>query len=155
MNPLRRVLLRAAAGAPLAGLLAAGLLRPGPVLAGARNDGAFEARTVAEALRRLGAEQAASSSEIQIKAPEIAENGAVVAVEVVSTIPATRRIALLADKNPLPLILQFDFAPGVKPQLATRVKMAETSNLRVVVEAGDKTYTALREVKVTLGGCGS
>jgi sulfur-oxidizing protein SoxY len=155
VNPLRRTLLRAAAGAPLAALLAAGLLRPGRVLASPRNDDAFEARTLAEALRRIGANEAVPSPEIQIKAPEIAENGAVVSVEVVSNIPATRRIALVVDKNPLPLILQFDFAPGVKPQLGTRIKMAETSQLRAVVEAGGKTYTALREIKVTLGGCGS
>jgi sulfur-oxidizing protein SoxY len=155
VNPLRRTLLRAAAGAPLAALLAAGLLRPGRVLASPRNDAAFEARTLAEALHRIGADQASPSTEIQIKAPEIAENGAVVSVEVMSNIPATRRIAIVADKNPLPLILQVDFAPGVKPQLATRIKMAETSMLRAVVVAGDKTYTAFREVKVTLGGCGS
>lgn len=155
MNPLRRALLRAAAGAPLASLLSAGLLRSGRVLASPRNDAAFEARTLAEALRAIGAEQAAPSPEIEIKAPEIAENGAVVSVEVVSRIPATRRIAIVADKNPMPLILQCDFGPGVKPQLATRIKMAETSMLRAVVEAGGKTYTALREVKVTIGGCGS
>jgi sulfur-oxidizing protein SoxY len=155
LNPLRRILLRAAGGAPLAALLAAGLLRPGRVLATPRNDGAFEARTLAEALRRIGAQEAAPSPEIQIKAPEIAENGAVVAVEVVSNLPATRRIAIVVDKNPFPLILQVDFAPGVRPQLATRIKMAETSALRAVVEAGGKTYTVLREIKVTLGGCGS
>ena len=155
MNRLRRTLLRAAAGAPLASLLSVGLLRSGRVLASPRNDAAFEARTLAEALRRIDAEQATASAAIQIKAPEIAENGAVVSVEVISNIPDTRRIAIVADKNPLPLILQFDFAPGVKPQLATRIKMAETSMLRAVVEAGGKTYTALREVKVTIGGCGN
>jgi len=154
VNSLRRTLLRAAAGAPLATLLAAGLLRPTRVLASPRNDAAFEARTLAEVLRRINAEQAAPSPEIQIKAPEIAENGAVVSVEVISSIPTTRRIAILVDKNPLPLILQMDLAPGVKAQLATRIKMAETSMLRAVVEAGGKTYTALREVKVTIGGCG-
>lgn len=155
MNPLRRTLLRATAGAPLAALIAGGLLRSGRVFASPRNDAAFEAKTVAEALRRIGADQATASPEIQIKAPEIAENGAVVSIEVFSNIPGTRRIAVLADKNPLPLIFEFDFGPGVKPQIATRIKMAETSMLRAVVEAGGKTYTALREVKVTLGGCGS
>lgn len=155
MNALRRTLLRVAAGAPLAPLLAAGLLRPGRVLASPRNDAAFDVKDVTEALRRIGAEQATATPEIQIKAPEIAENGAVVSVEVVSNIPATRRIAVLVDKNPLPLIFEFEFGPGVKPQVATRIKMAETSMLRAVVEAGGKTYTALREVKVTLGGCGS
>ena len=155
MNPLRRTLLRAAAGAPLATLLAAGLLRPGRVVASPRNDAAFKANTLHEALRGIEAEHASPSAEIQIKAPEIAENGAVVSVEVVSNIPATRRIALVVDKNPLPMIFQFDFAQGVKPQLATRIKMAESSMVRAVVEAGGKTYTAMREVKVTLGGCGS
>lgn len=155
MNPRRRDFLHTTAGsASLAALLAAGLLKPSRVLA-AWNAEAFESRSIAEALRRIGAEKAAPSPEILLKAPEIADNGAAVTVEVISRIPATRRISLLVDKNPLPLILQMDFAAGVKPQFGARIKMAETSTLRAVVEAEGKTYTVMREVQVTLGGCGA
>ncbi|MDY0013582.1 MAG: thiosulfate oxidation carrier protein SoxY [Rhodocyclaceae bacterium] len=154
MNPLRRHFLHNASGtAAVAALLAAGLLKPGRVLA-AWNAEAFEAHTIGDALKRIGADKAAPSPEILLKAPEIADNGSSVAVEVISRIPATQRISLLVDKNPQPLILQMDFSPGAKPQLGARIKMAETSNLRAVVEAGGKTYTVLREVQVTIGGCG-
>jgi len=155
MNEIRRIFLKEAGGrAALLALVGSGLLRPGPVLASPRNTGAFEARTLAEALRLIGAPNATQSADLQLRAPEIAENGAVVSVEVVSAIPGTRRISLVVDKNPMPLIFQFDFAPGVKPQVGTRIKMGETSAVRAVVEAGDKTFTAQREVQVTIGGCG-
>lgn len=130
-------------------------MRPGSVLASPRNNPAFESRGWAEALKLIGASGATPSPDIQLRLPEIAENGAVVSVEVISALPDTRRISLVVDKNPMPLICQFGFGPGVKPQLGTRIRMAETSLVRAVVEAGGKTFTALREVKVTLGGCGS
>jgi sulfur-oxidizing protein SoxY len=34
------------------------------------------------------------------------------------------------------------------------VKMGETSDVRVIAQAGGKTYVATKEVKVTIGGCG-
>lgn len=155
MDPIRRLLLRqATCQATLLTLVGSGLLRPGAVLAGPRNSNAFEARTLAEALKLMGAAEASPSSEIQLRLPEIAENGATVSVDVISTLPGTRRISLLVDKNPMPLALQMDFAPGIKPQLSTRIKMAETSTVRAVVDAGGKLYTAHREVQVTIGGCG-
>lgn len=155
MNPIRRLFLQQAAGrATLLALLGSGLLRPGAVLAGPRNTAAFEAHSLAEALKLIGAADGSPSPEIQLRLPEIAENGAVVSVEVASALPSTRRISLLVDKNPMPLIFQMDFAPGVKPHIGTRIKMAETSLVRAVVEAGGKVYIAQREVQVTIGGCG-
>jgi sulfur-oxidizing protein SoxY len=42
---------------------------------------AFEARNVGDAMKAIGASRAADSKDITIKAPDIAENGAVVPVE--------------------------------------------------------------------------
>src|SRR5574337_60929 len=131
MNLLRRLFLLHTAGhTTLLALLGTGLLRPGRVLAAPWNSPAFEAKTLAEALRLIGGDAAAPSTDLELRAPEIAENGAVVAVDVVSKLPGTRRISLLVDKNPQPLIFQIEFSPGVRPQVSTRIKMAQTSLLR-------------------------
>ena len=95
----------------VAPLLAAGLLRPAGAQTMSFNRAPFEARTAADALRLIGAAGAETSRDIQLKAPEVAENGAAVPIEVASSIPGTTRLSILIDKNPLPLALQFNFAP--------------------------------------------
>jgi sulfur-oxidizing protein SoxY len=152
MNPLRRVLLRTL-GAGL--VFAAGLLRPLRALAAEWNKAGFEAKSVADALKSIGAATSVESQSIVIKAPEIAENGAVVPVEVTSKIPNTRSIAILADKNPFPLIASFDLMDGAEGFVSTRVKLGQTSQIRAIVKADGKVYSATREVKVTIGGCGA
>ena len=155
MNELRRILLKGgcAAGA-IAVASAAGLLAPGRVLAAEWNKGAFEAKSIPDALKGLGAAGVADSKDILIKAPDIAENGAVVPVEVTSNIAGTQSIAILAEKNPLPLLAVFDFTEGAQGYVSTRIKMGQTSNVRVMVKAGGKYYSAAKEIKVTIGGCG-
>jgi sulfur-oxidizing protein SoxY len=145
MDPLRRALIA---------VLAAGVLRPWAALAAAWNKDAFGAKTAADALKGIGATGATPSKDILIEAPQIAENGAVVPVEIASSIPGTRAIAVLVDKNPFPLIARFDFMEGALPFVKLNVKMGETSDIRVVAEAGGRHYVATREVKVTIGGCG-
>lgn len=155
MNPHRRALLKGGCAAGMLAMAAsAGLLVPGRVLAAEWNKSAFEAKSVADALKGLGASGVADSKDILIKAPDIAENGSMVPVEVVSQIPDTRSIAILSDKNPLPLLAAFDFTDGAQGYVSTRIKMGQTSIVRVVVKAGDKYYGAAREIKVTIGGCG-
>ena len=151
MNPLRRTLLRTA-GSCL--LVAAGLLRPIRALAAEWNKAGFDAKGLAEALKSIGAVTSIESKGILIKAPEIAENGAVVPVEVTSKIPNTQSIAILADKNPFPLIASFDLMDGAEGFVSTRIKMGQTSQIRAIVKADGKVYSASREVKVTIGGCG-
>src|SRR3972149_2225056 len=104
--------------------------------------------------RRLGASGAEPSKDIVIEAPQIAENGAVVPIEIASTVPGTTSIAVLIEKNPYPLAGKFDFMEGALPFVKLNVKMAETSDVRVVATAGGKHYVATREIKVTIGGCG-
>jgi sulfur-oxidizing protein SoxY len=77
-----------------------------------------------------------------------------VPIEVISQIPGTTRLSVLVDKNPAPLALQFNFAPGASARFQAKIRMAESSRLRVVALAGGRHYTLFREVKVTVGGCG-
>ena len=129
------------------------LLKPFAALA-AWNEQAFGAKTAADALSGLGAPSPAPSKDIVIDAPQIAENGAVVPIEVMSNIPGTTSIAVVIEKNPFPLAGKFDFKDGALPFVKLNVKMGETSDVRVVAMAGGKYYAAVKEVKVTIGGCG-
>ena len=134
-------------------LLLAGLLKPIAALA-AWNKAAFSSKTSAEAMKSLGTPAAEASSGIVIDAPQIAENGAVVPIEVTSNIPGTTSIAVLVEKNPYPLVAKFDFMEGALPFVKINAKMGETSDVRVVATAGGKHYQATKEIKVTIGGCG-
>ena len=155
MAPRRRSFLQAFGSAGiLAGLVGGGLLRPGQALAVDFNRAAFDARSAADALRLIGATAAETSADIVLKTPEIAENGAAVSIEVISNIPGTTRLSVLVDKNPFPLALQFNFTPPAVARFQAKLKMGESSRLRIVASAGGKHYTVFREVKVTAGGCG-
>ncbi len=140
-------------GGWLGTLLAAGWFAP-EVAAQPWNRAAFDARTVKEALEALGAKDAAPGGDIVITAPELAENGAVVPITITSKVPGTESIALLVDKNPNALSAVFTLPAGTLPDVHTRVKMAETSNVVAMVRAGGRVVFAMKEVKVTLGGCG-
>ena len=140
---------------PLELALAAGLLTPLRAFAAAWNQAGFDSKALADALESIGASTSVDSHDILIKAPEIAENGAIVPIEVVSSIPSTRFIAILAEKNPFPLIGTFDLRDGAEGFVSTRVKLGQTSLVRVIVKADDQVYSATREVKVTIGGCGA
>ena len=133
--------------------LGALLLKPLAAFA-AWNEQAFGAKSAADALKTLGASSAAASKDIVIEAPQIAENGAVVPIEVSSNIPGTSSIAVLIEKNPFPLAGRFEFKDGALPYVKLNVKMGETSDVRVIATAGGKHFTASREIKVTIGGCG-
>lgn len=141
-------------GSAYAATFAAGWLRPIQLLAAEWNKVAFDAKVLAEALKNIGGTSAMESDQILLKAPEIAENGAIVPVEITSRIPGTQTIYVIADKNPQPLVAIFDIAPGLEPFISTRIKMGESSKVRVLVKADGKFYVATQEVKVTIGGCG-
>ena len=129
------------------------LARPLSVLA-AWNEQAFGAKTAADALKGIGASAPAPSKDIVIDAPQIAENGAVVPIEISSNVPGTSAIAVVIEKNPFPLAGRFEFKEGALPFVKLNVKMGETSDVRVVAFAGGQQLTATREIKVTIGGCG-
>jgi sulfur-oxidizing protein SoxY len=118
------------------------------------NKPAFEAKTLADAYKAMGIEGAKESADVQILASDIAENGAVVPVQAVSKLPNTTQIAFFVEKNPNMLAASFDFGADTVADVTTRIKMGQTSNVIVVVKADGKFYTATKEIKVTLGGCG-
>ena len=154
MNPFRRNVLKSAAGAgAVAVAVAAGLLKPTLAMA-SWNKPAFESKNFADVMKNLGVTSPADSKDITIKAPDIAENGAVVPVEVTSSIPGITSITIIVEKNGTPLVGTFNLSGGAQGFISTRVKMANTSLVRAVVTAGGKTFTAAKEVKVTIGGCG-
>ena len=154
MQESRRKALKTGGGLTLLGaLFAAGLLKSGTAAAEWNKD-AFSTRSVGDTLKALGGTGAAESKDIVITAPSIAENGAVVPITVQSNIANTESIAILIEKNPNTLAASFDLPGGTEPMVGTRVKMGETSNVYAVVKAGGKFYSASKEVKVTLGGCG-
>lgn len=148
MSPLRRKLIQALA------IAGAGALLPLRLLAAEWNKIAFESKDMASSLKLIGADTAAPSELIRFKAPEIAENGAIVPIEIESRVPGTETIFVLAEKNPQPLAASFRFLNGAEPFVATRIKMSESARVVVVVEADGRFFSASRDIKVTIGGCG-
>ena len=131
-----------------------GLLTPRMSLA-AWSKAAFEAKDVNGAVAGLyGAADMSNSDKINIKAPDLAENGAVVPVSVTTSIEGTSSISIIADKNATPLTAEFTLGPGTEGYVSTRIKMGKTANVIAVVKAGDALYSTSKEVKVTIGGCG-
>lgn len=155
MDMIRRTVLKGAgATGVLAGLLAAGVLKPTLAYASDWNKAAFEAKDLDAAIKALGADGAADHKDLVMKAPEIAENGAVVPIDVTSNIPNTSSIAVLVKMNPSPLSGYFEFSNGALADISLRLKVSQTSVIRAVAKADGKFYNTQKEVKVTVGGCG-
>ena len=115
---------------------------------------AFKQKSDADAIKALYGKTAEASDKVKMDAPEIAENGAVVPISVTTTLPDVTSIAFLVSENPNVLIAKYNIPAGTMPSVANRIKMAKTSKVTVLVEAGGKLYSASKEVKVTVGGCG-
>lgn len=150
----RRLMLQGAGAVALIGL---GNFGFAPALAAANDkypEEAFKAKSEADAVKALYGKAAEASDKVKLDAPEIAENGAVVPVSVTTSLPDVTSISFLVAENPVALVASYKIPAGTMPSIANRIKMAKTSNVIVVVEAGGKLYSATREVKVTVGGCG-
>jgi len=148
MYPGRRKFVQQTGG--LIGLL----LVAGFVRAEEWNKIAFEGKQLDDVIRGLGGNGAQPSSEIVILAPEIAENGAVVPMQIISKLDKTESIAIVVEKNPNPLAANFTIPDGTLPDIQTRVKMAETCSVYALVRAGGKFFYSAKEIKITQGGCG-
>ena len=154
MQNRREMLFRSAQVAAMLGSL--GLLpeRARADVAG-YNTAAFDAKTMAELMKALGAAAPAESKDVTITGPDIAENGAVVPVGATTALPGVKRLLLLVEKNPSMLSAMFDVSDAVEANFSTRVKMGQSSNVFAVAMMADgKVLYAAKEVKVTLGGCG-
>jgi len=154
MNNQRRNVMKSGSGAALLSILAAaGIIKPGVALAD-WNKAAFEAKSMADTLKALGATTPADSKDVQMTAPDIAENGAVVPIGVASTLPNVTMVAIMIEKNPSTLAANFTLPAGTEPNIQTRVKMGQTSNVFAVIKSDGKFFMTSKEIKVTLGGCG-
>ncbi len=156
MQSNRRVFLKGSIAASAVGLaVGAGLLTPRAVLAAAWPEKAYSTKDFDESLSDLFGTSGAptESKDVTVKAPDIAENGAVVPVTIESAVAGTDNIAILVKGNPTPLVANFKF-DGAQPFASTRIRMGKTDNVIGVAHAGGKLYMAEKQVKVTIGGCG-
>jgi len=155
MDQLRRAFLKNAgiAGAVMVAI-GTGLLRSGEVLAANMEQARIHLDKYSRRHEECQLRRSAESKDIQLKLPDIAENGASVPIEVTSHIPGTTSIAIFVEKNQNPLVADFELSNGAEPYINTFIKMSQTSQVRVAVKAGGKAYTQGKEVKVTIGGCG-
>jgi sulfur-oxidizing protein SoxY len=152
MKTHRRAVL--AQGAALVGLMAAAGLLPAPAQA-AWTQAAFEAKNLADAIKALGGGAPVESKDITLTGPDIAENGAVVPVGCSTGLAGVKRMAILVEKNPSVLAAVFDVSDAVDASFTTRVKMGQSSNVYAVAMMGDgRVLYGVKEIKVTLGGCG-
>jgi sulfur-oxidizing protein SoxY len=149
----RRLLLQGAGSVALIGLGFGSM----PALAAANDkypEDAFKQKGDADAIKALYGKTAEASDKVKLDAPEIAENGAVVPIAVATTLTDVTSIAFLASENPNALAAYYVIPEGTVPAVANRLKMAKTCNIIAIVESGGKLYSATKEVKVTVGGCG-
>lgn len=150
MNATRRDALKTSGA--FATLVSLGIVTQAQANAAVTREG-FAAKSVEDALKALGG-QAANSDQVSVVSPDIAENGAVVPVGAVSKLPNTTEIYLIVEKNPAPLAAGFMIPAGTVADVQTRLKMGQSTNVIAVVKAGGKLFSATKETKVTLGGCG-
>ena len=118
-------------------------------------------KAVAAEIAKLYGDKKLESGKIKLDVPEIAENGLVVPVNVDVESPMTdadyvKAVHIFADGNPLPGVVTYRFTPACgKASASTRMRLAQTQNIVCVAEMSNGTlYTASREIKVTIGGCG-
>lgn len=151
----RRNLLKAGGKLTILGVLAAaGIITPELALAAeSRNENAFKAQNLEQALAALGANRPPRSTDITITAPEIAENGAQVSISIATTLPKVELIAILIEKNPHILAALFKIPEGTESNIQTNCKIAESSRVHALIKSDGKFLMGSREVKVTLGGC--
>ena len=150
----RRLILKGAGAVALFGF---GGFSLGSALAGANDkypEDAFRQKSDADAVKSLYGRTAEPSDKIDLDAPEIAENGAVVPISVSAALDDVTSISILVQGNPNALAASYKIPAGTMPSVANRLKMQQTSNVIAIVEAGGKLYSATKEVKVTVGGCG-
>jgi sulfur-oxidizing protein SoxY len=150
MNQTRRHAIQSTGA--FASLIALGLVTQSQAQAAVDN-ASFQVKTLEDALKAIGGTPAASD-QVSVVSPDIAENGAVVPVGATSKLANTTEIYLIVEKNPTPLSCAFFIPAGTAADVQTRLKMGQSTNVVAVVKADGKLFSATKETKVTLGGCG-
>jgi len=156
IDTTRRTLLKGTALAMTLGITGVAQLLTMPSAQAAWPKTAFDSESMGDTMKALFNEEIApkDSADITLKAPDIAENGAVVPISVKSSMPDVTRIIILVEDNPQPMTASFNLGEGVKADVSTRIKMGKTSNVIALVETKSGVYAARKNVKVTIGGCG-
>jgi len=128
---------------------------PVKLLAAAWPQKTFSPKTASEAMvALLGTDETTPSEKIHLKLPQIAENGAVVPIEINTTLENVELIAIVVENNPRPMAATFEIPAGTLPKITTRIKMGKTSDVMAVVKTNNGVFSTREEVKVTIGGCG-
>jgi sulfur-oxidizing protein SoxY len=147
MQTTRRLFLQAAA------LGTALLALPKTLLAWPKS--AFESDSPDKAMTEVcGSSTTTASDAVTLTPPDIAQNGAVVPITVATSLEGVEAIGIIVTENPSPLVAAFDLTSDSVPEVSTRIKMGKTSDVMAVVKANGKLYSASKNVKVTIGGCG-
>lgn len=116
---------------------------------------AYQQKSQQDAMSKLYGDKAVQdSSQIKLKAPELAENGAVVPIRVETGMPNVKSISIFVEKNPNPLAARFNMGSSQQGKVATRIKLAKESNVTAVVETDHGVFKTSKHIKVTRGGCG-
>ncbi|OPF62291.1 MULTISPECIES: thiosulfate oxidation carrier protein SoxY [Hydrogenophaga] len=150
MNQSRRTALKSTGA--FATLVSLGIVTQSQAQA-AVDQASFQVKTLEDALKAIGGTPA-TSDQVSVVSPDIAENGAVVPVGATSKLPNTTEMYLIVEKNPTPLSCGFMIPAGTAADVQTRLKMGQSTNVIAVVKADGKLFSATKETKVTLGGCG-
>ncbi|RYX89267.1 MAG: thiosulfate oxidation carrier protein SoxY [Comamonadaceae bacterium] len=153
----RREFMHRSSCAAVAGLAATAALAPASGRAQNApgwNQAAFDTRTLNDAVKALGGAPPVESRDVILQAPEMSENGGVVRIGAQSNLAGTTQLALLVEKNPAALAAVYNIPAGTEAAISTNLKMAQSSNVYAIARVGDRFFYAVREVKVTLGGCG-
>lgn len=117
---------------------------------------AFEAKGFNAAIKALGSALPTESQEVMLLAPDVAENGAQVALTASTNLPGVKRMLVLVDKNPASLVAAYDVTPEIEANFMLRTKMAESSAVYAVAVLGDgRAVYARKDVQVVTGGCAS
>jgi len=114
---------------------------------------AWTATKVEEGIKEIFGTTATTEAKVKIKAPDIAENGAVIPITVSSKL-AGSKVGIFQDANPEATVAVFTVPAGGNIDYSIRIKMAKTGTVTAIVEADGKLYSASKQVKVTIGGCG-
>jgi len=125
-------------------------------------DAAFAAaKEAADEIAKFTGGKTAEKGKISIELPEIAENGNTVPLAVSVDAPMTAdnyvsEILVVSEGNPNPGVVTFHFSPlSGKAEASTRIRLAATQNIVVVAKTSKgEFFTAQKQVKVTIGGCG-
>lgn len=105
-----------------------------------------------KAIKTLFGTDKIEEGKVKLKAPDIAENGAVIPITIAAE--KATKIALFQSANPESLVAVFEVHKNSIPDYSVRIKMQKTGTVMAVAEIDGKLYKASKAVKVTIGGCG-